>query len=166
MILDRIKSLLAPKVSIDAKLAGISLFVGKTLDNFDQRVKTAENQQLIHGKDGINGKDGKDGKNGKDGRDGKDGKDGASGAKGAKGDTGAAGKNGKAGVSVVDAEVAADDHLVLKLSDGKIIDAGELPVGRTVEQAAVHVAGNAWQITVSSTAPANPQLNQLWLDIS
>ena len=166
MILDRIKSLLAPKVSTDAKLAGISLFLGKTLDNFDQRVKTAENQQLLHGKDGVDGKNGKDGINGKDGQDGKNGRDGIAGPKGDKGDTGAVGKNGKAGVSVVDAEVAADDHLVLKLSDGKIIDAGELPVGRIVEQAAVHVAGNAWQITVSSTAPSSPQLNDLWLDIS
>ena len=34
MILDRIKSLLAPKVSTDAKLAGISLFLGKTLDDY------------------------------------------------------------------------------------------------------------------------------------
>lgn len=163
MILDRIKSLLAPKVSTDAKLAGISLFLGKTLDGIDARIGSVSEQKLLHG---VDGKDGKDGKNGKDGKDGKDGRDGVSGAKGAKGDTGAVGKNGKAGVSVVDAEVAADDHLVLKLSDGKIIDAGELPVGRTVEQAAIHVAGNAWQITVSSTAPANPQLNQLWLDIS
>jgi len=164
MILERIKSLLAPKVSTDAKLAGISLFLGKTLDNFDQRVKTAENQQLIHGKDGINGKDGKDGKNGKDGRDGADGKDGASGTKGAKGDTGAVGKDGKAGVSVVDAEVALDGNLVLKLSNGKIIDAGELPAVKA--SADVFVAGNAWQITVSSVAPSNPQINQLWYDIS
>ena len=120
----------------------------------------------MHGKDGVDGKNGKDGINGKDGQDGKNGRDGIAGPKGDKGDTGAVGKNGKAGVSVVDAEVAADDHLVLKLSDGKIIDAGELPVGRIVEQAAVHVAGNAWQITVSSTAPSSPQLNDLWLDIS
>ena len=164
MILERIKSLLAPKVSTDAKLAGISLFLGKTLDNFDQRVKTAENQQLLHGKEGIDGKDGKDGRNGKDGRDGADGKDGNSGAKGAKGDTGPVGKTGARGVSVVDAEIAADDHLVLKLSDGGIIDAGELPVNKGSSD--VFVAGNAWQITVSSTAPDNPQINQLWYDIS
>lgn len=164
MILERIKSLLAPKVSTDAKLAGISLFLGKTLDNFDQRVKTAESQQLLHGKDGLDGKDGKDGRNGKDGRDGADGKDGNSGAKGSKGDTGPVGKTGARGVSVVDAEIAADDHLVLKLSDGGIIDAGELPVNKGGSD--VFVAGNAWQITVSSTAPDNPQINQLWYDIS
>jgi len=75
------------------------------------------------------------------------------------------GKAGKSGVSVVDAEVAADGNLVLKLSDGKIIDAGELPkVGGANGQ--VFVSGNAWQITVSSTAPPNPQLNQLWYDTS
>ena len=90
---------------------------------------------------------------------------GKDGAKGDKGDPGAVGKAGKEGVSVVDAEVAADGNLVLKLSDGKIIDAGELPkVGGANGQ--VFVSGNAWQITVSSTAPPNPQLNQLWYDTS
>ena len=118
------------------------------------------------GEQGLTGRDGVDGRDGRDGQDGKNGRDGVAGPKGDRGDPGALGKVGPQGVSVVDAEVAADDHLVLKLSDGKIIDAGELPVGRIVEQAAIHVAGNAWQITVSSTAPANPQLNQLWLDIS
>ncbi len=164
MILERIKSLLAPKVSTDAKLAGISLFLGKTLDSMDGKIDSIAGQKLLHGKDGIDGKDGKDGKNGADGRDGKDGRDGAPGAKGAKGDTGAVGKDGKAGVSVVDAEVALDGNLVLKLSNGKIIDAGELPAVKA--SADVFVAGNAWQITVSSVAPSNPQINQLWYDIS
>jgi hypothetical protein len=99
------------------------------------------------------------------GADGKPGKDGKSitGPKGDKGDTGAVGADGKPGVSVVDAEIAVDDHLVIKLSNGNIIDAGELP--STKSSAAVHVSGNAWQITVSSTEPSNPQLNDLWLPI-
>ena len=76
------------------------------------------------------------------------------------------GVNGKDGVSVVDAEIAVDDHLVLKLSDGKIIDAGELPKADGTQSSSVHVAGNAYQITVSATEPSNPSLNDLWLDIS
>lgn len=155
-MLDRIKSLLTPSVTIDARVKGISLFMGKCMEAFEKRISSLEARQLVHGKDG------RDGKDGKDGRDGKDGK---AGATGSTGPAGKAGTDGKAGVSVVDAEVAADDHLVLKLSNGKIIDAGELPAGRS-NDGSVFVAGNAWQITVSSTAPSSPQLNDLWLDIS
>ena len=34
---------------------------------------------------------------------------------------------GKDGISVIGADIALDDHLILKLSDGNEIDAGELP---------------------------------------
>ena len=57
MILERIKSLLAPKVSTDAKLAGISLFLGKTLDGIDARIGSVSEQKLLHGVDGKDGKD-------------------------------------------------------------------------------------------------------------
>jgi hypothetical protein len=116
------------------------------------------------GEQGLTGRDGVDGRDGRDGQDGKNGRDGATGPKGDKGDPGALGKDGPQGVSVVDAEVDFDNRLRLTLSTGKILDAGEIIVEKGNN--AVHVAGNAWQITVSSTAPANPQLNQLWLDIS
>ena len=76
------------------------------------------------------------------------------------------GKTGPQGVSVVDAEVALDGNLVIKLSNGSIIDAGEI-----VQQVASHsylmekqVAN--YQITVSATAPQSPQVNDLWYDIS
>lgn len=164
MFLDKIKSLLRPSVDPEVKLTGVGLFVGKTLDGFDQRVVDLEKRQLEKGDKGEHGERGPSGPKGADGKPGIDGKS-ITGPKGDKGDTGAVGKDGKQGVSVVDAEVAADDHLVLKLSNGKIIDAGELPTGNTKQYSAVHVAGNAWQITVSSTAPADPQLNDLWLQI-
>jgi len=164
MTLERIKSLLRPDVSTDAKLTGVGVFIGKTFDWLETRLSELEKRQLEKGERGGKGERGERGEPGKQGPAGADGKS-ITGPKGAKGDPGAVGAVGKAGVSVVDAEVAADDHLVLKLSNGKIIDAGELPVGRSA-QASVHVAGNAWQITVSSTAPSAPQLNDLWLDIS
>ena len=91
---------------------------------------------------------------------------------GLKGDTGPAGKDGKQGkagpkgVSVVDAEIDLDDHLVLKLSDGKILDAGELPNREPDIQAVISKQLSNNQITVSSVAPANPSVNDLWLDIS
>ena len=61
------------------------------------------------GKAGSKGAKGEKGDPGKDGRDGKDGKDGL---------------DGEDGVSVVNAEVDIDGHLVLTLSDGNEIDAG------------------------------------------
>lgn len=60
------------------------------------------------GEQGDRGLDGKDGKDGLDGKDGTDGKD------------------GKAGVSVVDAKIDFDGTLVLYLSDGSEINAGEI----------------------------------------
>lgn len=69
--------------------------------------------QGARGADGRNGLDGKDGLNGRDGQDGKDGVDGQTGAN---------------GVSVVDAYFAADNSLVLVLSNGEEIDAG-VPFG-------------------------------------
>lgn len=50
---------------------------------------------------------------GKDGKDGKDGK---------------AGKSGIQGIGVVSAEVTFDNHLVLTLSDGNEIDAGQINI--------------------------------------
>ena len=116
------------------------------------------------GEQGLTGRDGVDGRDGRDGQDGKNGRDGVAGPKGDRGDPGALGKVGPQGVSVVDAEVAIDGNLVLTLSNGNIIDAGEI-VQRGNDRS-VFVSGNSWQITVSSTAPPDPQLNQLWLDIS
>jgi len=161
MISETLKKLITPSVDPSVKLTGVGLFLGKLLDKFEDRVTSLESRQLQKGDKGDRGEAGRDGK---DGRDGRDGKDGAAGPKGDRGEPGAVGKVGKQGVSVIDAEVAIDGNLVLKLSDGKIIDAGEIVQKANVVNT-VSVSGNAYQITVSSTAPANPQLNQLWLQI-
>ena len=164
MNLDKIKDLLAPAVSPDSKLKALSLFIGRVLDKFDSRIEKLEARQLQRGEKGDKGESiiGPAGRDGKDGRDGRDGK---AGPKGDKGDAGAVGGRGPKGVSVVDAEVGFDKHLRITLSDGKVVDAGEIDAG-TSASPEVFVAGNAWQITVSSTAPSDPQLNQLWYDIS
>jgi len=116
------------------------------------------------GEQGLTGRDGVDGRDGRDGQDGKNGRDGVAGPKGDRGDPGALGKVGPQGVSVVDAEVAIDGNLVLTLSNGNIIDAGEIV--QRGNDGSVFVSGHSCQITVSSTAPPAPQLNQLCLDIS
>jgi hypothetical protein len=103
------------------------------------------------GKDGINGKDGRDGKDGvaaAAGRDGVDGKQGLTGAVGPRGEPGQDGKqgvpgndgkdaergaqglpgldgaDGEDGVGVEKAWVGDNHHLTIKLTSGKIIDAG------------------------------------------
>lgn len=76
------------------------------------------------------------------------------------------GTDGKDGVSVVDSEIALDGHLVLKLSNGKIIDAGELVdvVSENIRTTFTQYARD--QIIVSRTAPPNPSVGDLWYDIS
>lgn len=80
---------------------------------YDELLKTP----AMVGERGPKGENGKDGKNGKDGRDGRDGKDGKDGKDGV---------DGKDGISVVDASIDFDGSLVIKLSDGNIIDAGQI----------------------------------------
>ena len=160
-MIDRIKQLLEPEVSLSAKLIGISLFLGKMFESHDSSIVDLEARQLQEGDKGDKGERGEKGERGADGPQGVAGQAGAAGNDGKDGKDG---KQGKQGVSIVDAEIAVDDHLVLKLSNGKEIDAGELPV-RSAEQM-LAVSGNAGQITVATTAPSNPQINQLWYDIS
>lgn len=62
------------------------------------------------GKNGLPGPAGKDGRDGQDGRDGKD------------------GEMGEAGVGVASATIDFDNHLVLTMTDGNEIDAGEIRV--------------------------------------
>lgn len=158
---DKIAALLKPQASTDAKLSVISLFIAKMMEVYERRIENLEDRQLQKGDKGDKGDRGEPGRDGKDGRDGRDGIDGI----GRDGKDGKPGAKGKDGVGVVDAEIAADDHLVLKLSSGEIIDAGELPKADAA-MGSVHVSGNAWQITVSATQPSSPQLNDLWLDIA
>ena len=160
---EKILSLLKPDVDPTLKLSVVSLFIGKMLELFDGRIIALEARQLQKGDKGDTGEQGVKGLDGKNGTDGKDGKNGVDGLNGKDGKAGKNGKDGKDGVSIIDAYVEMDDHLVFQLNNGNIIDAGELPKAKPASS--VHVSGNAWQITVSSTAPANPQLNDLWLQI-
>ena len=76
-------------------------------EKYDNVTTTLEKRIITikDGRDGINGKDGRDGKDGSIGKNGKDGED---------------------GVSVVNAKVDFDDSLVFTLSDGKVINVGEV----------------------------------------
>ena len=156
---DKLLQLLKPQATPEVKLSVVALFLAKVLESFEPRIDSLEKRQLQKGDKGDKGEKGKDGKDGKNGLDGKDGLNGSDGKDRKDG------KSGKNGIGVVSANIALDDHLVLKLSDGKEIDAGELPM-KDGSNSGVFVSGNAWQIAVSTVAPSNPQLNDLWLDIS
>lgn len=60
-MLQRVIELLKPDVSTDAKLTGVSLLVGKTLEKYDSRLKTLEIKTLIPIERGEQGRPGKDG---------------------------------------------------------------------------------------------------------
>jgi hypothetical protein len=88
--------------------------VQKTLLEKISQVRTLKGDQGEAGKDGKNGKDGRDGvdgRNGKDGRDGQDGRDGV---------------DGTDGVGISEVVLELDNHLVVKLTDGREIDVGEI----------------------------------------
>jgi len=105
----------------EEKLLQLAAVVGKLkkkvseLDSKAETISKLEGPQGKQGPKGDKGNPGKDGLPGKDGRDGVDGKDGID------------GKPGKDGVSVVDAYIDIDNSLVLKLSNGIEVSAGELP---------------------------------------
>ena len=97
------------------------LLLAKNIGELKAKVKAIQdNPPEVHNFVGEKGEKGDNGKNGVDGKDGKDGKDGLNGKDG---------EQGQQGVSVVNANVELDGSLVLELSDGTEIDAGEV-VGR------------------------------------
>lgn len=164
MISETLRKLLIPSIDPSVKLTGVGVFLGKVLDRFDSRVSDLEARQLQKGDKGDKGDAGPAGKDGRDGKDGKDST--VAGPKGDKGDPGKVGAKGPKGVSVVDAEVALDGNLVLKLSDGSIIDAGEIVQQVTKSSQTFLKQLSNFQIVVSSTAPLAPNVNDLWYDIS
>ena len=117
----------------EEKLLQLAAVVGKLkkkvseLDSKADTVSKLEGPQGKQGPKGDKGNPGKDGLPGKDGRDGVDGKNGKDGKAGKDGKDGKDGKQGKDGVSVVDAYIDLDNSLVLKLSNGIEVSAGELP---------------------------------------
>jgi hypothetical protein len=96
--------------------------------------------QGLQGSEGPQGPQGAKGDKGPKGDKGDPGKDGKEGPRGPQGPAGADGEDGQDGVSVVDAQIDIDGHLVLKLSNDEEVDAGELPyaTGDGTTYAAVH----------------------------
>ena len=105
-------------------------------DNLNGKVKELKEQfssfKTIEGKRGSDGKDGVKGAVGTTGASGKDGKVGLDGSKGKDG------LDGTQGVGIEDAEIDFDGHLVLTLTNGEIIDAGEVELGENGQPSVVN----------------------------
>lgn len=89
------------------------------------QIKQIEDFVRVPGPAGLDGKNGKDGRNGLDGQNGRDGHSGSDGRDGV---------DGQDGVSVEDAYFTADGSLLLVLSDGREVDAGN-PMGLSSREA-------------------------------
>lgn len=113
------------KAAVDVVLESIQRIKNEMEARFitlnKELILTAAN--MIEGKQGPQGEKGQDGKDGKDGKNGRDGYDGKDGLNG---------KDGSDGISVVDARIDFDGSLVIVLSDGREINAGEV-VGSDIQ---------------------------------
>jgi hypothetical protein len=89
---------------------------------YDETGKAIE-KRVANIKDGRDGQDGVDGRAGKDGRPGRDG---ATGPRGIDGLNGSNGIDGEDGISITDAHIDFDGSLIITLSDGKLLNVGEV----------------------------------------
>jgi hypothetical protein len=111
-----------------------------------------------------------------EGKEGPRGLQGIKGDKGDKGDRGAPAEDGKSikgdkgdqGVSVVDASIDFDNSLVLTLSDGTEIDAGQIDVGKTVLDSIIlkQTSADSPRVFAQANPPEAPRLGDIWYDIS
>ena len=97
---------------VESDIRGRFDSVGTKLEQRIANIK--DGQDGIDGRDGKDGEPGKAGKDGKDGRPGRDGKDGVNGV------------DGQDGVSVTNVFLDFDNSLVIELSNGRQINAGEV----------------------------------------
>ncbi len=123
---------------------GILLLAALVLNLIQGGVWVVEGLNGQDGQNGLDGQDGKDGQNGQDGQNGKDGPAGKSayelavedGFQGTlhewllslavQGGSGPAGETGSDGVGVSNVYLSTDGHLMVLLSDGRLLDAGSV----------------------------------------
>lgn len=129
-----LKNVILSDVSVEAKVSALAIILNKEFPKLEAKVNTV---QKLKGEQGDRGPQGDKGDSGKIGRAGSDGKNGKA------GDNGKDGKDGADGVSVTDAKVDFDDSLVLTLSNGKIINVGEVKgeKGEKGERGATSMSG-------------------------
>lgn len=104
-------------VSTEAKVAAIAVKLDKELPKLVEQVTIVQKLEGPKGEQGIQGPKGDKGDKGDKGEPGKDGSNGINGRDG---------KDGVDGVSVIGAKIDFDDSLVFSLSDGSLINVGEV----------------------------------------
>ena len=104
-------------ISTEAKVAAIAVLLDKELPKLVEQVTIVQKLEGPQGKEGLQGPKGDKGDKGEQGERGEPGKDGSNGIDG---------KDGEDGVSVVGAKIDFDDSLIITLSDGTILNVGEV----------------------------------------
>lgn len=126
------------------------------LNEAKAHVTVVEKQVGPQGPKGDKGDPGKDGRDGLDGRNGRDGSDGRDGV------------DGSDGIGIDSVEVTFDNSLVVRLTDGTEIDAGEINIqGAGSSQPATLIQQyNGPRIFVQATEPTGASVGDIWYDIS
>lgn len=125
------KKILLSGASTDAKLSALAILLSRELPDLKATVDNVQKQVGPRGEQGPKGDPGKDGVNGKDGKDGKD---------GVNGKDGVDGKDGSDGISIISTNIDFDGSLVIKFSDGRVVNVGEV-VGEKGERGAAGMSG-------------------------
>lgn len=118
-------------VNSDVKLLAV-------LDKVEKKFASLSLERGERGLKGDRGDIGPKGEKGATGTTGAVGATGAAGPSGAKGDTG---PKGDKGISIEQVRLDFDNHLVITLSDGSEIDAGEINVSGGTSLQSVHMGG-------------------------
>lgn len=126
-----IKQILLSDASTDAKLAALAILLDRKLPNLEAHIFEVQKLQ---------GPQGEKGEKGDQGLQGERGADGLQGSSGINGSNGVDGKDGEDGVSVVGAKIDFDGSLIVTLSDGSVINVGEV-VGEKGERGPQGAAG-------------------------
>jgi hypothetical protein len=112
-------------------------------------------------KDGAPGKDGLPGKDGRNGKDGRDGRDGI-GSVGPIGPAGRDGIDGVDGISVTNAKIDFDGSLVISLSNGREINAGEVvPLDLAERIKVITNGGGTSQYVLDTLTSLQNQINAI-----
>jgi len=111
---------------VEEQIANIELKEGPAGKDFTFDMFTPEQLQMLKGPQGEQGPEGPEGPQGERGIQGVQGPQGERGIQGERGDMGPEGANG---VSVQNV-VIENNHLMVTLSNGQVLDAGEMPAGQ------------------------------------
>jgi hypothetical protein len=146
----KFKDVAISDASTEAKVAALAVLLDKELLKLADVVLNVKKLEGPKGEDGLQGPKGDQGDRGFDGTNGKDGRDGVDGAKGDKGDD---------GVGVADARIDFDGSLVITLTDGREINAGDVvPLDVTEKLKVVRSGGGTAQSVLDAIDAINATL--------